>query len=62
MSDSKALGHVWHRMAIDDHRSHCFLATLPSILGPKKVLLICQGFHGRLRAKVSSNYPSAEQS
>jgi hypothetical protein len=62
MSDSKALGHVWHRLTIDDDRSHRFIATLPNIQGLKKVLLICHGFHGRLRAKVSSNDPSADES
>jgi hypothetical protein len=55
MRDMKTLGHVGHRMAIDDHRPHRLIAALPNIEGLKKVLLVRHAIHGRLRAKVSSN-------
>ena len=54
--DAKALGRVLQRLAFDEHRPQHFITTLLNIRGLKKVVLVSRPLHGRLRAKLSSNY------
>jgi hypothetical protein len=61
ITNIEALRHVSHRLTIDDYRTQRFIATMPTIQWLKKVMLVSHAIHGRLRAKMSSNYLPADK-